>query len=1047
MIKNFKKYLFLFFLCVFIYKNISSKNPITFEENNGQFSAFKGSSSNKLLFEANLPGLCIWVTEKGLTYNFYKTTITDSVTLAPQLKKQANKIINWYRSEMLLQNANIGMQNVTRKNKLEEQKNYIRGNNFSPIQANLFEELYFTNIYEGIDWRLYVENNQIKQEFIVQPLANPNLINLEYVTTGNIDIKNNEIKLVNALGIFTEGKLLCYQTNKNNVVKASYSCLKQSLQANLIKHYTVIVKADKYNVNQPLIIDPILQWSTFYGGTSDEDAHTVYNDGVNTWLTGHSQSFNFPTLNPGSGAYYQGSNAGGAGDAFVSKFSTNGNLIWSTYFGGSGNDEALSIFSNGINVWVGGYTNSTDFPLSNPGGGAFYQNTLSALSDGFISKFTTTGQLIWSTYCGGSNTDYVSALHVNNNELYVGATSNSSNYPLLSSGTFTQSYTAGNDGVIMKFNASNNLVWSTFIGGSGNDLISSIQTNSTSIFINGYTNSTNYNILNAGGGAYFQGSSAGGYDGFITKFSLNGTMLWSTYFGGTSTDKYNSLVLDNNFVWLVGTTSSTNLPVFNAGGTSFYQPTNSAFGDIYLTKFDLTGVLKWSTYFGGNVDDYGTLITSDGKNVFVGAYTNSTNNYTLNPGNGSFFQATNAGFYDCFMMQFDSSSTCKWATYFGNISNDYINGIYSDVNNIFITGYTQSVSLPLANPGSGAYYQATNGGSLDAFISKFKNCNNPVPIATVNSPLCVGGNLSLTSNTFAGATYQWFGPQSFNTSVQNPTINNITTNNSGNYSLIVNVPGGCGQGTFISVTVNSLTAVTATNNGPVCAGSSLTLSGSSAVLYSWVGVNSFTSSIQNPVIINTSTLNSGNYTLVATDVNGCTNSATITVIILPLPVISITINTLVCVGSAINMNGGGGQTYNWYGPNSFTATTQNPSIVNTTTINQGYYALTITDANGCKKSDSLYVLVNLCNTINELVPNVNLRLFPNPVTDILYLNGELLSADNLYISIFNIEGKKIVHQKYVSQLNLSTLTEGVYLLKIELDFKTIFSKKFTKSNY
>ena len=213
-----------------------------------------------------------------------------------------------------------------------------------------------------------------------------------------------------------------------------------------------------------------------------------------------------------------------------------------------------------------------------------------------------------------------------------------------------------------------------------------------------------------------------------------------------------------------------------------------------------------------------------------------------------------------------------------------------------------------------------------------------------------------------------------------------------------------------------------------------------------MGVNSFTSSVQNPVIINTSTLNSGNYTLVATDANGCTNSATITANILPLPVISITINTLVCVGSAINMNGGGGQTYNWYGPNSFTTTTQNPSIVNTTTINQGYYTLTVTDVNGCKKSDSLYVLVNLCNAINELAPDLNFGMFPNPVIEVLNLNSNFLNVDNLYISIFNMEGKRILHQKYASQLYLSTLIEGVYLLKIELNFKTIFSKKFTKNN-
>jgi len=1039
---NLKKVGILFFVSLLFSKLSFSNNTVLFEENNGQVKL------KSVLFEAKLPGLCIWIGEKGITYNFYKVITIDSLTLTPFQKKANTLQIDWFRSEMLLKNANISTKNLLKKNKTQFTNSYLKANNTTT--THLFEELYFTNVYEGIDWRLYIENNQIKQEFIVQPFANPNLINLQYVSTGNIDVKEKEIKLTNALGVFTEGKLLCYQTNQNNIINANYVYSKQFKKINntTINYYDVKINTKKYDNSKPLVIDPILQWSTFYGGSADEDAHTIYSDGVNTWVAGHSLSFNFPTQDPGFPSFYQGSNSGGFGDAFISKFSANGNLLWSTYFGGTGSDEALSIFSNGTNVWVGGFTNSTNFPVLNPGAGAFFQSTLTALSDAFILKFNTNGQLLWSTYCGGINSEYIAALHVNNNELYVGATSNSSNYPFLSSGTFTQSYLGGNDGVVMKFNANNNLVWSTFIGGTGNDIISGIQTNSTSIFISGYTNSTNYNLLNAGGGAYYQSTLGGSFDGFITKFSLSGVMQSSTYFGGSGNDRYNGLTLNNDFLWLVGTTTSTNLPVLNPGGGAFYQGTVSAFGEIFLNKFDLAGVLKWSTYYGGNLDDFGISITGDGKNVFVGGYTNSNNNFTLNPGNASFFQGTSGGFYEALILQFDSASICKWASYFGGNSNDYINALHCDVNKIYVTGYTQSVSFPLLNPGSGAYYVTTNTGGLEAFVTKFNNCNNPVPIATVNTPLCIGAAINFTANTFFGASYQWFGPLGFTDFSQYPVIPNATASNAGNYTLITSLPGGCASATSVSVTVNNSPTVSINSPTAICLGDNLVLNGSTASSYSWTGVSSFTSSIQNPTIAATSTLNAGVYNLLVSNAFGCTNSTSLNIIVNPLPIaFALSTNSSVCIGTNINLIGSGGVLYSWTGPFSFSSNVQNQTINNVNTLQQGYYVLTVTDANNCKKSDSTFVAVSVCTSINQKDNSVGLiNLYPNPAINEVNVTCKLPNINSAKILILNMEGKRISSQNYSPKIAVDALPAGLYLLKIEIENKEIYKEKFLKIN-
>ncbi|MDX2171867.1 MAG: T9SS type A sorting domain-containing protein [Bacteroidota bacterium] len=1040
------KYLLFFTLFLSLHCFSYNKLPILFEENNGQLPEFSGST-NKILFQANLPNLSIWVTEKGLIYNFYKVKNALNSNALILERASSQQQIDWFRSEMLLKGAVISSGNLIKKGKADFENRYIKEKNANQIQTNSFEELYFTNVYEGIDWRIFIENNQVKQEFVVQSHANSKLINLEYISTGNIDVKEQEIKISNKLGVFTEGKLVCYQANKN--VKAKYNYTK-SFSGNgqdRISHYFVGITTEKYNENEKLIIDPILQWSTFFGGGSDEDAHSIYSDGSNTWVAGHSQSFNFPTLNPGSSAYYQGSNAGGFGDAFILKFSSTGALIWGTYFGGTQNEEVLSIFSSGTNVWVAGYTNSTDFPVLNPGGGAFYQGTMAGVSDAFILKFNTSGVLNWSTFVGGVNAEYFSALQFKNNELYVAGVSSSTNFPVVNAGTFFQNYSALNDGVILKFNASNSLVWSTYIGGSGNDNINTIQANATDIFIGGYTNSPNFNVINSGG--YFQSTLTGSYDAFVSKFALNGTLSWSTFFGGENLDKINSLTLDNNNVWITGTTSSTTLPVFNAGGTSYFQGTNSGFSDGFIAKFNLANTsLKWSSYYGGSSNDLFTCMTNDGENVFISGYTNSTNVPVLNPGGGSFYQNNNLGFYEGTILQFDTSCTRKLATYFGDVSNEYLEGIACDGNKLLITGYTQSNFLPTLIP-SGSYSQTISSGGIDVLISVFKNCNNPIINASANSPVCSGSSINFTANTISGASYQWFGPMSYFSSAQNPIITNCTTSQAGNYSVILSLPAGCSSATSVSVSVNASPSLSISYNNPVCKGDTIKLFSNSMSSYTWTGVSGFTSNIQNPMVVNSNSLNTGGYSLTALSSNGCSGSASLSVVVYSLPIVSITTNTNVCVGANINLSGNGGVAYNWQGPNNFNAGSANQTISNVTSLSQGYYVLTVTDVNNCKKSDSVFVSVSPCTEVFETIDNNNdmiIDFHPNPTFNTLYLRSENKNIGNYLLTVINSIGQKVIVEKNATQINVNNLSNGVYILLIENENKTFLSKKFVKIN-
>jgi gliding motility-associated-like protein len=240
----------------------------------------------------------------------------------------------------------------------------------------------------------------------------------------------------------------------------------------------------------------------------------------------------------------------------------------------------------------------------------------------------------------------------------------------------------------------------------------------------------------------------------------------------------------------------------------------------------------------------------------------------------------------------------------------------------------------------------------------------PAPIISSNAPLCEGSALNLSASTVTGASYNWTGPNGFTSTAQNPTINNVTVNNAGNYFVTATVNGCTSFAISAMVTVYSIpSAPSVSNSGPVCVGSNLNLSASNIfnASYNWTGPNGFTSTAQNPMINNVTANNAGNYFLTAT-VNGCTGpAATTTVIINPLPLVpTINSNGPVCSGTSLSLaaNSDPGSSYTWNGPNGFTSTVQNPTIVNANTNASGDYFVTAS-LNGCTSAaGSLNVVVH-----------------------------------------------------------------------------------------
>jgi hypothetical protein len=405
------------------------------------FAGNRGQLSEKVLLYSKNSNFNIYITKEGLSFVIYANEKTES---------QKEPKILYSRIDYELIGGNIKKENIVFENEIPNYyENYYT--QYAPdgiLFVKLYRKVIIKEVYPGIDWILrYDENGNFHHEFEASPSSN--------IAQIKIKVKNAEIELMDEgksvllktpIGIIKDGNLIAYEGKKE--IRAKYT----------IKDNLLSFEIKDYEGREKLLIDPhALVWGTYYGGSSDDYASSIStDDNGNVFVVGWTGSTDFPTLNPGGGAYYQ-SNFAGYNDAFILKFNNSGVRLWATYYGGSFYDEAYSISTdaNG-NVFVVGGTLSTDFPTLNPGGGAYYQPNRASVWDAFILKFNNNGIRLWATYYGGDGED--------------------------------RAYSISTDA-------------------NGN------------VFVVGGTYSTDFPTYDPGGGAYYQSNKAGYWDAFISKFS------------------------------------------------------------------------------------------------------------------------------------------------------------------------------------------------------------------------------------------------------------------------------------------------------------------------------------------------------------------------------------------------------------------------------------------------------------------------------------------------------------------------------------------------
>ena len=584
----------------------------------------------------------------------------------------------------------------------------------------------YEGVYSGIDVVYYGNQRQLEYDFVVSPGANPKDIRLKFDGADRLaTAANGDLLLHTQYGEIRQRKPLVYQDvdGHRHLIAASYD---------VHSDHQASFSLGAYDHSKQLIIDPILVYSTFLGGTGVENGSAIAVDAAQAaYVVGSTASSDFPVV---SGLNGQTSFKGGAYDAFVVKYAPAGNaIVFSTYIGGSGSDAATGVgVDSAGNIVVTGDTDSPAFPLKNP-----LQGLIGGKIDAFLLKIGAQGGLIYSTYLGGFEDDHALGLTVDpdGNAVVCGVT-RSTNF--WSQGGLRPVYMGGlTDGWVLKMKPDGLLAWATYLGGNGNDSANAVALDPAGdIYVTGDTTSLNFPAT--AGAMRTVLFRPGSPDGFVTKIKGDGTAFgYSTYLGGTNNDTGIGIAADGQGnAYITGNTDSVDFPVVNP----LQGPPGN--GDVFVTKLNPAGSAPvYSTFLAGSGLDRAADIKIDAVgNAYVYGGT-ASDNFPVS----SALQTVRRGGQDLFVARINAAGTARdWATYLGGASDDAAARMAIDASaNLYLTGSTTSSDFPSVLPA-----QISIAGAQDAFVTKIGGCDiSLAPGAATFTPLPANGSFTVNSLT------------------------------------------------------------------------------------------------------------------------------------------------------------------------------------------------------------------------------------------------------------------------------------------------------------
>jgi hypothetical protein len=666
---------------------------------------------------------------------------------------------------------------VSASGQLPGKSNYFIGNDPSKWQKDVahYSRVSYQDVYPGVNLAFHGAQHQVEFDFIVAAGANPGPIGFHFTGAQNIKTDDSgNLVVSSAAGEVLLHKPVAYQ--EQNGARQPVDA-KFILKAN----NQVTFELGNYDHNRELVIDPSVsyEYSTYLGGSGTDNAYGIaFDSSGNALVTGQTASQNFPGTsggftgtaqafvskisadgssliystyiggngNPGDSgnaiavdqvtgnAYVAGGttstnfpvhpNPGayqttlkGAGNAFVLELGSSGTLIYSTYLGGTGTDDAVGIAIDATdNVYAAGLTSSTNFPTtSSPLQGYLTGST----GSGFLTKLNSTGTaLVYSTYVGGSS------------------------------------------------------------GGVGDSALAVAVDSSDNAYVTGQTHSSTFHTT-AGVFQTTCGSCPSESNSFVRVINPAGTAyVYSTFLGGSGIDSGSSIAVDSaQNAYVTGTTTSTNFPT--TAGTLQPAYGTGASSDAFVAKVNPTGTaLVYSTYLGGGGVNIGLGIAVDGNNnAYVTGSTNSSTFPTVSPTQVKY----GGGDTDAFVSELNATGTALlFSTYLGGAGDEDANEVSGAIAvdgpgaNIYVTGNTEPPTSPPGPnnfPTSTGTIQTTAGGGVDAFVAKYSQPTSAsfTLSATALSPASVSPGGSSTSTVTVTPDNGFSGTVTLTCAVSGPT--------------------------------------------------------------------------------------------------------------------------------------------------------------------------------------------------------------------------------------------------------------------------------------
>lgn len=687
------------------------EDRLIFEPNHGKFSA-------EVLYRLEMPGIQVNFMENSVAFTVWKDQKSSQGSSSGSDISEGNfleKIRKSY-SNFPKQDNNIikghtyvlswpGSQSDAKwelKGKHDLIKNsYTSGRTDENLSSG--KELWKRDIYPGIDLRYYTsEAGDLEFDFVVAPGADPDIIKMKYEGVENPYItREGFLSLQTSLGEVNVGRPFVYQ-NEEKEVQSTYQISEEGIIG-------FEINKELYSASEYLIIDPIaIVWSTYLSGSNSDNVHSMHSDASGVYVLSTTNSYNFPT----TGGAFQ-TTLSGASDLAVSKFNFAGQMLWSTYLGGSNWEQGLKIIESNGRVYVLGYSFSSDYPVSS--GAA--QTSNSGNGDFVITCLqSANGSLIWSSFLGGSDKDFGDNLLVFEADAtgaYLGSVTYSKDFPITSGALIPVAPGLFANQIVAKLrHTDGSLAWSTYFN-----------TNFVSPFESGELGSTvlidavfNGEVI-AFTGAGFNQIPTSGDALHPTHSGIFGGIL-STFNRMTGALVYSSFIHPQGDYYLTGIQTSGSHYYFSGAGLSSFNTTPGAYqavnaGDEDFVLLSLNGTTKqvdWATFLGGDNRENGDFryesnyksFQLSGSELYHTGISQSTN-FNTTPGS---FQATVDPASCCnyhTISSFDAGSgSVRWVTYYtatdpGGYMYDYRNIIREQNGIVYFLGETENSTYTVSS--------------------------------------------------------------------------------------------------------------------------------------------------------------------------------------------------------------------------------------------------------------------------------------------------------------------------------------------------------------